>query len=278
MSWTASWIQKRYRQQLNEVMATREVTDLTHSAIVFAPHPDDETLGCGGTIIRKKAAGASIQLVFMTDGSQSHASLIDPSQLKAMRRQEAIAAAKTLGVEATDVTFLDFQDGQLSQHVAAATERVKAVLQAHPTEEIFVPYALEPPADHAATYEAVAGAIRQLAAAGQLAVKPQVYAYPVWYWEHWPWMAPAGKGKKDALRMIGTSIKSGFGAAVFKDFQHAVYIEPAIAQKRAALNQHVSQMKKPDGSPDWSILSEIANGDFLACFFQNYEIFHRPSL
>ena len=269
-----NWIRKRYRQQLNNVMAEREIADLSHSAIVFAPHPDDETLGCGGTIIRKKAAGADIKLVFMTDGSQSHASLIAPTQLSAIRQQEALAAAKALGVSTSDVTFFDFKDGQLDRHIAAATDRAIAFLKAHPADEIFVPYALEPPADHAVTYRVVLGAIQKLRAQAQ----PKIYAYPVWYWEHWPWMAPAGKGKQDALRMLGASIKSGFGAAMFKDFQHSVYIEPAIAQKRAALNQHASQMKKREGHPNWPILGEVANGDFLACFFQNYEIFHSPTL
>ena len=269
-----SWIKKRYRQRLNDVMAKRAMTDLSRSAIVFAPHPDDETLGCGGTIICKKDAGAAIKLVFMTDGSQSHASLINPNKLSEIRQQEALAAANTLGIAAADVTFLGFGDGQLDQHLAAATDRVSAFLQAHPAEEIFVPYHLEPPADHAATYDAVVDAIRQLPAEA----RPQIYAYPVWYWEHWPWMAPAGKGKKDALRMMRASIVSGFGTAVFKDFQHSVYIEPAIAQKRSALAQHASQMDKREGNPDWPVLGEVANGDFLACFFQNYEIFHRPSL
>lgn len=267
-----SWVQQRYRQRLNRVMAERAIADLSGSAIVFAPHPDDETLGCGGTIVQKKAVGAAIKLVFMTDGSQSHASLIDTAKLAKMRQQEAIAAAKALGVESTDITFLGFGDGRLDQHIATATNRVYDLLQTNPVDEVFVPYHLEPPADHAATYEAVIGAIKRLP------VRPQIYAYPIWYWEHWPWMGPAGSGKRDALRMLRASLKSGLGTALFKDFQHAVYIEPAIAQKRTALNQHASQMSKLEDNPHWSTLDEIAKGDFLACFFQNYEIFHQPTV
>jgi LmbE family N-acetylglucosaminyl deacetylase len=40
--------------------------------VVFSPHPDDETLGCGSTIIKKKRLGADVTIVFMTDGSKSH--------------------------------------------------------------------------------------------------------------------------------------------------------------------------------------------------------------
>ena len=34
--------------------------------IVIAPHPDDETLGVGGTLLRKKAEGATIAWVIVT--------------------------------------------------------------------------------------------------------------------------------------------------------------------------------------------------------------------
>ena len=50
--------------------------ELKRSAIFFSPHQDDETLGCGGTIIRKKRMGAEVKIVFMTDGCNSHPHLI----------------------------------------------------------------------------------------------------------------------------------------------------------------------------------------------------------
>ncbi len=54
------------------------------SALVFSPHPDDESLGCGGTIIKKKSLGARVKLVHMTDGSAAnHDNLISSQELKA---------------------------------------------------------------------------------------------------------------------------------------------------------------------------------------------------
>lgn len=35
--------------------------------LVVAPHPDDETLGCGGTLLRRKAEGGTIGLLLMTE-------------------------------------------------------------------------------------------------------------------------------------------------------------------------------------------------------------------
>lgn len=266
-----NWIQSLYRQRFEQVMAARSLSDLSQSAIVFAPHPDDETLGCGGTILQKKAAGAAIQLVFVTDGSRSHAAFMSEPELREIRQREALAAAKSLGIPAADVTFLGFGDGRLAQNLTAATERIATFLQAHPAAEIFVPSNRETPPDHALTYQAV------LAALDQRSLAPSVYAYPIWYWHQWPWV-PLRKdgGKRKLLEQLKISLASGLGTALFRDFQHAVYIEPVLSQKRVALNQHASQMKKPDAIPKWPTLGECGQGDFLPCFFQNYEIFHSP--
>ncbi|MCI0468841.1 MAG: PIG-L family deacetylase, partial [Nitrospirae bacterium] len=39
-------------------------------ALVLAPHPDDETLGCAGTIIKYKKSGALVNCLVMTDGGK----------------------------------------------------------------------------------------------------------------------------------------------------------------------------------------------------------------
>ena len=36
-------------------------------SLVVAPHPDDETLGCGGTLLRRKAEGGTIGWLLMTE-------------------------------------------------------------------------------------------------------------------------------------------------------------------------------------------------------------------
>ncbi len=252
-------------------MAARSLTDLSQSAIIFAPHPDDETLGCGGTILRKKAAGAAVKLVFVTDGSRSHAAFMAEAELRAIRESEALAAAAALGIAAADVTFLGFGDGRLDENIAAATEKISDFLQANPASEIFIPSHLETPPDHALTGQAV------LTAIDQLSLLPTIYAYPIWYWHQWPWVPlRIGGGKRKFLEQLKAVLTNRLGTTIFSDFQHAVYIQPVLEQKRTALNQHASQMKKPEAIPQWPTLVDVGKGDFLACFFQNYEIFHTP--
>ena len=57
----------RTAHDLTDVVATR-------SALVLAPHPDDETIGCGATILRKVAAGTPVTVFVATDGRHSHRS------------------------------------------------------------------------------------------------------------------------------------------------------------------------------------------------------------
>src|SRR3954464_13432525 len=76
-------------------MRARDVTQRSAAAscIVFAPHPDDETLGCGATIHRKRDAGTAVHVVIASDGRRSqHPGVIAPEELVRMRAQEALAA------------------------------------------------------------------------------------------------------------------------------------------------------------------------------------------
>ena len=83
-------------------LCCREIpnSELCRSALVFSPHPDDESLACGGTIIKKKRAGATIKLVHMTDGGGSHSHLIPAQELRTIRRAESINAARVLEPQA----------------------------------------------------------------------------------------------------------------------------------------------------------------------------------
>ena len=79
-------LRDRYHKRIEQLEHLSK-SDLAASAIVFSPHQDDETLGCGGTIARKKEAGAEVKVVFMTDGSLSHHRFIAQDELIELRQQ-----------------------------------------------------------------------------------------------------------------------------------------------------------------------------------------------
>src|SRR5215203_6825970 len=56
--------------------------------LVLAPHPDDETLGCGGIIPLHLQAGDDVRIAIVTDGRRSHAGGLDADAMAALRARE----------------------------------------------------------------------------------------------------------------------------------------------------------------------------------------------
>lgn len=259
-------LRERFRHKIEQNIPLSQ-QDLAASAIVFSPHQDDETLGCGGTIARKCQAGAEIKLVFMTDGRRSHHRFVPEEELIALRQQEAIAAAKTLGVVANNVVFLDFLDCQLAERTVEAIAKVTELLQLYHPQQVFIPYVRETHPDHLATHQIVVSALKNLS--HEIAV----YEYPVWYWHHFPWTYAGSKDSR--LDHLKASIKASWGKQLLREFNYRVDIAAVKAQKRQALAQHQTQTKPLVDDPDWGVLQDVADGEWLECFFQTQEIFRR---
>lgn len=244
--------------------------ELERPAVVVAPHFDDETLGCGGLIALKRRAGARVRVIFMSDGSMSHARHMDGRRLAEIRAGEGLAACAALGVAADDVLMLNLPETRLDQHLETATARLAELLaEARPTE-LFVPYWRDPPPDHRAT------TVAALAAARQARLEIIIYEYPIWYWEHWPWVRPPVSNLRQGLRAARRSLLSlamGLG-----QLRCHVEIATALADKQAALARHRSQTQRLISDADWRTLADVAGGDFLDCLLQEREWFYRHKL
>ena len=94
--------------------------------LVFAPHPDDETLAVGGLIHRLVKGGVPVRIVFITNGDgyphavmdeigKAHPTGPDYVAFGALRQREAIAAVRQLGLGGGNVRFLGFPDGGLAE-------------------------------------------------------------------------------------------------------------------------------------------------------------------
>ncbi len=262
-------LRQGFRQLFYRVLQTRAtpftLTDLRQSTVVFSPHQDDETLGCGGTIIRKRDIGADVQLVFMTDGSSSHSQFVPAAELVALRTKEALSAAAILGVPLEAVHFWGYVDGQLNQHIYDAAKQVEALLRQYQPATVFVPYRFDPPPDHRATYFAVCEGIRRWS--GTVIV----CEYPVWYWLQWPWAWPA-RNRLEVKTWLQNGATSLLRLRLWRDFRRLVPIESTVLErKRQALMQHKTQTVRL--KPHWPILADVANGEWLACFLRGEEFF-----
>jgi LmbE family N-acetylglucosaminyl deacetylase len=154
-------------------------TNINRRIIVFAPHPDDETLGCGGTIAKKIAEGYEVLIVIMTDGRflLQNGSEIDsrlaPERVKEIRRIEVLNATKILGVPEKNVIFLDFVDGTLKENKKTAEEKVTMILEKFPPSEVYFPYEKDNHPDHKATNHIVQTVFKKLN------LKPMMYRYSI---------------------------------------------------------------------------------------------------
>lgn len=151
------------------------------TALVIAPHADDETLGCGGLIAAKSRRGQIVQVLFVTDSAASHEGhpTLTKSAIATARRTEALAALNLLGVPAAHVSFLDLPDGTLNQLSARAQielrERIVAHIKQANATEVFAPYRDGGSSEHTSVQAVAIDACR---ACGL----PILLEYPVWAW------------------------------------------------------------------------------------------------
>lgn len=162
---------------------SQPITVSQKSAMVFSPHQDDETLGCGGMIALKRRLGVPVIVVFMTDGRYGTLDSIKPEEIVNIRKQEAITALKILGVAPSEVYFLDQTDGNLeylpNDQSQQLTEKLAKLLESSMPEEVYVPHRKDFHADHEATYKLVQAAI------AKSGIKAELLQYPIWmFWQN----------------------------------------------------------------------------------------------
>ncbi len=170
--------------------------------VVLAPHPDDETLGCGLLIARLVRTGVPVAVVALTDGDASHPGSLrwPPQALAQTRRRELRRALQRLGAGRAAVRFMGWPDGALDRALGA--RRLAAACR-------------------------VAGAGAILAASGE-------DHHP----DHRAGFAAAGVAARWlGIPLVGYAVWSRLGTAPLRRVR-----DPATAAKRWAVAAHRSQV------------------------------------
>ena len=116
--------------------------------LVFAPHPDDEVLGVGGTISKRAKNGWDIVDCIVTFDKNYE-----------IRKKEALEANKELGISET--IFLGFPDLQLDRlDHSIFTQSILNVIQAYKPTEVYLPHPGDLHTDHKALTASAMVAIR----------------------------------------------------------------------------------------------------------------------
>jgi LmbE family N-acetylglucosaminyl deacetylase len=121
--------------------------------LIVAPHPDDETFGCGMALAAAAARGTRIVVILLTDGEASHPSSVryDRRALAHLRRQELVRALTHLSAgEPVTIHRLGFPDGASGPLDIGpqVIQQVAALGKAYGATAIWTTWAGDPHCDH----------------------------------------------------------------------------------------------------------------------------------
>lgn len=130
------------------------------SILILAAHPDDEVLGCGGTIAKLADQGATIHVAFLADGVSSRAG--DPKAQQDELHFRRAAAQKSCGVlGVTSVSLGDFPDNRMDTvALLDVSKAVEELISKHQPDTVFTHHAGDLNIDHRRIHEAVVTACR----------------------------------------------------------------------------------------------------------------------
>lgn len=129
--------------------------------LVVAAHPDDEVLGCGGTIARRTAEGAEVHVLILGEGATSRADRRADGDTEAVDRLVAAAEAAGAVLGAASVEVAGFADNRFdSVDLLDVVKRVEAHVDRHRPEVVYCQHGGDVNVDHRRTFEAVLAATR----------------------------------------------------------------------------------------------------------------------
>lgn len=93
------------------------------SFVFFAPHDDDSVISLGIVIREARAQGIPVQIVVVTDGRNGYVELGDRPRIVERRVEETYASYRLLGVDPSNISFLNFPDGDLQNYFGRRAAR-----------------------------------------------------------------------------------------------------------------------------------------------------------
>jgi LmbE family N-acetylglucosaminyl deacetylase len=158
--------------------------------LVIAPHADDETFGCGGTMARAKALGAQVYVMVVSVANLDHYSAAYPHVAGAQRASEFQQAMEVIGVDGVDVLYTDDRvhlrvDVLPRRDLVAKMERESPLAIDRLKPDILFFPAVSYNQDHEAVYKAVYAACRPHLPADKPFVRLVLcYDQPQLSWNH----------------------------------------------------------------------------------------------
>ncbi len=143
--------------------------------LALAPHPDDEVIGCGGTLVLHALQGDAVSVLVVFDGRAG----LSPGEPAERRRREARAGGRELGVD--DYAFWDLPEGHPpgGGEWRAAVHRLSGFVERLAPDAVYAPWIGEHHLDH-----------HSVACAARLALEEIDFRGAAWGYEVWTPLVP----------------------------------------------------------------------------------------
>jgi LmbE family N-acetylglucosaminyl deacetylase len=147
--------------------------------LVLAPHPDDESLGCGGLIAACCARRRPPVVAVLTDGAGSHprSRAFSPRRLRRLRAREVRRAVGRLGLPPLRLRLMGVPDTRAPVHGGRFRRAVRAlcrILREFRIRLLCAPWLHDPHGDHLSAQRIARAAARRM--------RVRLLSYPVWGW------------------------------------------------------------------------------------------------
>jgi LmbE family N-acetylglucosaminyl deacetylase len=127
--------------------------------LVLSPHPDDDAIGCGGTLHLLSKKGIFLRSICMTDGRKGDVGRYSENDLVRTRYHEAKCAAEIIGIE--DMVFFNERDGELKLSKHLVNRMLDEIHKFGPSSILF-PSVIDAHPDHTATTHIIFKAISSM--------------------------------------------------------------------------------------------------------------------
>ena len=115
----------------------------TAKILIIAPHPDDESIGCGGVLAKYYSQS---KVLLLTNGCKGHKNDLTDSECAKIRHNEFVSAMQSLNIEI--ISECGLVDGDLANHLKEIPE-----IDLSRFDYIFIPHKNEAHRDHRAAFE-----------------------------------------------------------------------------------------------------------------------------
>jgi len=138
------------------ITKTQKLKVNKENTMIIAPHPDDETFGCGGLISKKIELNANVYIIFLTNGENSLQD-VNKAEIIKNRKESTINALSKLGVSYKNIFWLNYNDGSIprkgSDEFNVLTDKIYKIIDEYKIKELYTPHYFEGWSDHIAAYE-----------------------------------------------------------------------------------------------------------------------------